>query len=149
MDENQVSDRPPVDTLRISANEWDTVLSRLEQEKRSQFSDEKRSEERFLYRNILGLIMEIPESTGDIANYLVKSRNLSRTGLSLLHGQAIPIGTHCMVTLVKSNYSQDRCHGNVIRCRQIEGCVHEIGLQFDRPIDLSAYLRPLNQVQLR
>ncbi len=150
MPENQEINPPAVDTLKISYDEWHTILAKLEQENKQLPADDRRAQDRHTYRHILGLILEMADTEGSMSNYLIKSRNISRSGLSFFHGHAIASGTPCIVTLVKTNFSQDRCTGTVAHCRKVDDRVHEIGIAFDRPIDLSAYLSPANHtVELR
>ena len=149
MPEHQQFEVPAVDTLQISVNEWDSILSKLEEENKNQPTDDRRAQERHTYRNILGLILEMADAGESMSNFLIKSRNISRAGLSFFHGQELPVGTPCVVTLVKANFTQDRCHGSVAHCRQVAGRVHEIGIQFDQPINLSSYLAPANPIEIR
>lgn len=135
-------EQPAIDTLRISLDDWHRILERLEHQDRGRAPQNRRRDPRHPYRNVLGLLVQLPTASGEMSNYLVKSRNLSTRGISFLHGQYIPRGTLAVVTLVQADMSQHRRPGTICHCRHIQGNVHEIGMKFDAPIVPASYTRP-------
>ncbi len=72
---------------------------------------------------------------------MVAPRNLSRTGVSLLHGKLIYPGTRCVVGLHSMDGQRVPIHGNIIWCRFVTGRVHEHGVKFTDQLDLKAFRR--------
>jgi CheY-like chemotaxis protein len=67
-------------------------------------------------------------------------RNLSRGGVSLLHAGYFHTGSRCRIELPKSAGGTTEVRGQVTRCMHRRGTLHEIGVKFDRPINLREYV---------
>ncbi|GAF81553.1 unnamed protein product, partial [marine sediment metagenome] len=74
-------------------------------------------------------------------SHLVRTRNLSRGGMSFLLGGFVHNNTRCTVLLATPHRALDDMCGTVVRCRYIEGNLHEVGVRFDQNIDPAAYCR--------
>lgn len=71
--------------------------------------------------------------------YLVVGRNIASQGLAFLHGGYVHTNTRCMVQLITSYGTWNDVSGTVIRCRYIEGNVHEVVVKFDEEINPAVY----------
>ncbi|MEQ8769332.1 MAG: response regulator [Phycisphaerales bacterium] len=69
-------------------------------------------------------------------------RNLSRTGIGLLHNTYVHAGSRIEIELPRSNGVTDTVSGEVARCSHRQGVIHEIGVRFDKEIPLPEYVRP-------
>lgn len=78
-----------------------------------------------------------PAADQDITAYKVRPLNISATGIAFLHGAFVYPGTECSVIARGKDGVPRQCTGHVVRCRMIQGRVHEIGMRFDEPIDIS------------
>jgi CheY-like chemotaxis protein len=67
-------------------------------------------------------------------------RNISRGGLSLFHNAFVHEGAKCMVRLPHPTHGALDVHGTIARCRHRGGVVHEIGVNFDAPIDAKQFV---------
>ena len=95
----------------------------------------QRSSERHRYR-LKGLVVHIRHPGAASATpYLVPTRNISRGGVSLLHGGFVHIGTRCLAQLITVRGSWHNIVATVVRCRYIERGIHEVSLQFDEEVD--------------
>src|SRR3954469_14166656 len=87
------------DSLGISAREQGDILTELERRAASQKSSERRVDERLRYVQQALLFMQVRHPGGTISNYLVRTRNLSTTGIGFLHGTFLYTGTPCTLSL--------------------------------------------------
>jgi hypothetical protein len=128
-----------VDTLRVSKRDWPVILAQLERSNGFRGGSEKRKEIRLAYREMLPLPMELIHPGGSRSRFLVRSRNLSRTGLGFLHGGFLYNGTYCVVMLITAESNITPVPGRITRCRHVYGKVHEVGVRFDKAIDMRPY----------
>src|SRR5580704_15796190 len=87
------------DTLRISQREQGTILAQLESLAASRKSSERRIDERLRYVQHALLFVQVRHPGGTTSNYLVRTRNLSKTGIGFLHGTFLYSGTPCTLSL--------------------------------------------------
>lgn len=102
-------------------------------------TDESRQDPRLAYR-AGGLIVQMHHPGGSCVNYLVRPRNLSTSGMGFLHGAFCYSGTPCHLTLHDAQQKRRRLKGRVVRCQLIEGLIHEVGVQFDEPIEIEQFV---------
>jgi len=130
-----------IDSLRISPHEELELLRELSHPDADLVGvDERRREARRDYLTQAGLIVQIRHPGGSIANYLVRTRNLSTEGIGFVHGSFIYNGTPCIVALKGINGKILAVEGRVVRCRHIRRHFHDIGVKFLQPINLSQFL---------
>lgn len=67
-------------------------------------------------------------------------RNLSGEGIGLLHASFLHNGTRCTVYLPQLVGSVVPVEGKVMRCRHVKGLVHEIGVKFDKNINIRQFV---------
>ena len=72
--------------------------------------------------------------------HAVIPRNISRMGMSLLHGKFVYDGTPCVAGLKALDGQLVPVRGKVAWCRLITGRIHEIGIRFEEPIDLDDFV---------
>jgi CheY-like chemotaxis protein len=89
------------------------------------------------------LTFRVIEGFGGRREFKVAARNLSNSGLSVLHNTYVHPGTDCEVDMPTNNPGK-KAHvaipGKVARCKHIQGVVHEIGIGFNKPIDARQFL---------
>lgn len=90
------------------------------------------------------LLFRVIEGFGGRREFRVAARNLSNSGMSLLHNSYIHPGTECEVELPSNTPGAGRAAlavgGRVMRCTHIQGIVHEVGIRFTNPIDARMFL---------
>jgi len=79
-------------------------------------------------------------------NYLVRTRNLSPTGIAFLHGSFVYTGTGCVLALHDAQGKIVGVEGKVVRCQHVRGHVHDIGVRFSRPLDVKQFLLATGEV---
>ncbi len=128
------------DTLRISQKEQGEILAELESRSPSRKSSERRGDERLRYVQRALLFVQVRHPGGTISNYLVRTRNLSKTGIGFLHGTFLYSGTPCTVSLRAADNKSFDVEGTVVRCSHVRGHIHDVGVRFVRPIRLRDFV---------
>lgn len=121
------------DCVRLSDSERAEVLRRLEG-RLEPSSQELRGDARHEYRGH-NVHLDVHMEGGRVGRYLTFSRDLSASGLSLVHGGFVYPGTPCQVTLTTLNGENDTIEGVVMRCEYVRGTLHELGIRFNQRID--------------
>lgn len=101
----------------------------------------RRQNPRLRYRRSF-ISVQIVQRTGSLTPVAMASRDLSATGMCLLHAGFLHTGTNCIVTLKKRLGGEDRIAAMVVRCRHAGGIVHSLRVKFDKPIWVKHYLDP-------
>lgn len=136
-------------TIRIEASSLRSAIDQLDEV--SAQSDgggggaEARADSRFSYR-VRALTVEFANQSSGWTKYVIPSRNLSRTGCSLLTGHYVYPGTACRVHLVTLQNHTQAVTGKIARCRYLAGTgrVYEVGVRFDSSIDVALFHRGAN-----
>jgi CheY-like chemotaxis protein len=125
-----------VDCVRLSEPLRQQLLRDLEEqaESRADAGAAHRRFERHLFHG-RHVTLTLHGRHGEQQRYLTCSRNLSATGISVIHGGFIYDGTACTITLPTLTGELDNLRGRVVRCRLVRGALHELGISFDGPID--------------
>lgn len=89
---------------------------------------------RFLYR-IPNAIVQPDREDKNVA-FIVSTRNISVGGMSILHSQMMYPGSACKVELATRHGGWLTIKATVAHCHLVRGMLHEVGLKFDKPIDL-------------
>lgn len=126
-----------VRTIHLSEERIAELLKRLDEESGDVAADRRKPRYRYRMKGLL-VHMQQPGSSLSIP-YLVPTRNISAEGLSFLHGGFVHVGTRCVAQLITSYGTWDNVPATVVRCRYVEGNIHEVAIRFDRLIDPSIY----------
>lgn len=78
-------------------------------------------------------------AAGSVTRFSVLVRNISRWGVGLVMGRYVYPQSRCEVHLRAKNGTLLTRVGGVRYCRHIRGLVHELGVHFEQPIDLSDF----------
>lgn len=97
---------------------------------------ERRSEPRRACGAYPVALLEIMHPHGYPGRYRTVVRDISTRGIGLLHGNFVYTGRQCRVTLKGRSGTLVTLAATLVRCQHVEGRVHELGLQFDTPINL-------------
>jgi DNA-binding response OmpR family regulator len=140
--DNNAQHRPSgyVDSLRMSAREHAEILNELDARQSRHADSNRRTEERLRFSQQALLFVQLKHPGGTDGNYLVRTRNLSRTGIGFFHGAFVYNNTPCTVALRSTDRAVVTIPGRVVRCNHVRGHIHEIGVHFDKPIRLRQFL---------
>ncbi|MEM7624288.1 MAG: PilZ domain-containing protein [Planctomycetota bacterium] len=132
----------------LAEPDWDAAVQRIEYDRRHAPSYVER-ERRAGGRRHVAVINCLVRFARDGAPHgiaLVRTRNISAGGVSVIHGQALPIGTACQLAIEATHGQGVVMKATVARSREVNGADlsqagFEIGLAFAEPIDISAFTR--------
>lgn len=104
-------------------------------------ADSRRREVRYEYH---AARLPVTVHTGGPADMglLMHGRNISRGGVSLLHGGFMHSGTPCTVVLSAVNGTTHMVTGLVVGCRHISRNIHEVCVRFHEKISIEAICGP-------
>jgi len=123
-----------MDSLRISDEQATALLGQLESLSLSSPRIDQRAAPRVSTGTRARVIVEIRPEGGVPVHYLARPRNISRNGMAFLHGGYVHENASVIVQL-KLGGKAFRLDSRVIRCRYVDGSIHEVGVEFDRRID--------------
>lgn len=131
---------------RVTIRSW---LDRLDRGARPPTALSLRRSERFDFRPD-DMIVELTQPGEAAIPYAVACRNVSREGLGFLIGKLVYPGTRCRTTLVTPYGEEEQITGRVARCRYLvgSGSLYEVGVTFDRPIDVTMFAPHAKQVHI-
>lgn len=99
--------------------------------------DRRRSPRVRLPQGFMALI-GLPDSGGP--PFAVSPRDLSRTGVGFYHSAEMHPGTACTVTLRALDGELVMTHGRVVRRRPLAGRLFDVGVHFDREVDVTRFV---------
>ncbi len=127
-----------IDTLHLSDEQWRTLSEKLDRDNLGVTG--KRRYQRISYRKLAQLAIAVQQPNGEWAKYVVRSRDLSPSGIGFIHGTYIHPGSECRVIL-KDCHGQVACLNGVIKCcRLVEGIAHNVGVQFNEEINIASFV---------
>lgn len=95
---------------------------------------------RWPYR-VAAVETQIIHEGGSTSNVYMACRNFSAGGVSLLHRSFLHTGTKLQLKLPKVNGDLGVVMGTVVRCRHVQGTVHELGVKFEAVVQARDYLK--------
>ena len=126
------------DILRLSTKQTAEILEWMRPSK-EKITKERRQSPRVAYTDVSRLCVLLENEQKGKRTYALIPRSLSGTGISLLHGKFVYGGTNCVVGLRALDGQVVPVRGKVIWCRLVTGRVHELGVQFEGPIDVEDF----------
>lgn len=76
---------------------------------------------------------------GIIRELRLVARNVSRGGIAIMHEGSAEPGTACNLVLPTRNGELIAIRGSVRSCRNVAVMIHEIGVEFDDPLDAESF----------
>jgi hypothetical protein len=129
------------DLLRLSPRRVRALLRRLQEETDVTRDGERRRSPRIQYSDVAILVVRLWDEPGqrDIY-YAMVPRNISSGGAALLHGQFVYPRTPCLIHIPTFDGRIVTVRGSTVHCRMVEGRVHELGVAFAEPVDVTEIL---------
>lgn len=87
-----------------------------------------------------GMRVDMQHPGGALTSLLYVCRNVSGSGIGLLHNAYVHVGTRCVVYLPHPRRGPTAVPGVVARCQHYQRTVHDIGIRFRDPVDMGEYL---------
>lgn len=102
-------------------------------------SENQRESPRLPTLNDARCMLRLGDRTDDRGTYMVRLRDISSSGLGFYSVHAFSSKTRCTVAIQASEGRGLVCAGRVVWCRPEDDGLHNVGIQFDRPIDPSRF----------
>ncbi len=130
-----------LNSLRLDERMLNAVLDKLDTELDNQGVNTHRTYVRWPFRHT-DIEVALTHPGGSKSSVLVACRNLSCGGISLLHNAYVHVNTPIEVMLPHPFRGQVAQQGKVTRCRHRGGLLHEVGVRFDKQINVRDFIRP-------
>lgn len=130
-------DIKPLDTLRYRGRERDEIMRKLKLRELTQDEIAARRSVRGETRGKLNCSFSYADKLDRDIWFKSDIRDLSNHGVGLLHGAFVYPDTHVYLRFVTSTNEAFDVYGYVRRCTFVAGRTHEIGVEFEEPIDVS------------
>ncbi len=126
-----------MNTIRAGRYELNRLLDAMDAKNAKNTVD--REFVRWGYRQ-QSVTIELRHPGGTVVRLPVATRNLSNSGMAVLHSAFVHPGSSCAVELEHQTMGTVEVEGEVTRCQHIGGTVHEIGIRFHHQIDTREYM---------
>ncbi|MEM9882731.1 MAG: PilZ domain-containing protein [Planctomycetota bacterium] len=140
--------KPSVDiaktSLRLSEAQWEALIDRLEAGKGPVVpaTRDRRDLDHRRFFHVRRAALRVLHRSAPPTSHLVRTRNLSEGGVGLIHNAFLYPGTACHVALQTRHDESVALRGNVSWCRHVSGRGHEVGVRFDRVIEIDEFIAP-------
>lgn len=136
-------------TIRRDPNEVRAVLEELDDELDRSAKSVGRQLDRYQYQ-LKQVRIDLMNKDGSFLSFALPPRNISRSGIGLIAAQFIYKGTPVLVHLVSLQNQVFQIPGQIVRCRYIVSSpgLYELGVKFDRQIDLAVFHRSPPAIRL-
>jgi CheY-like chemotaxis protein len=129
----------PVDTLKVSNEEYALLLFQLNGHARGRRSDEQRRYQRVRYR-LRDVKMLIYRQALSNLPYRVRPHDLGVRGIGFLLGFYVHPGTRCETALTTLRGEPVIVPGQIVRCRHLVAKAHELGAEFEYEICVNDFI---------
>lgn len=136
-----------LDTFRdwLSEDEWQEAIRQVSRRPLDFNGPERRAPEAPRFQAIHRCLLRVERRGQVLGVLLVRTRNLSSTGACVIHGGRIPRRAKATVVIQSSDGNGLITTGRVVWCKRVPAqkpAAHEIGIQFDEPVDVSGFAQP-------
>ena len=130
------------DTVRVwlSDQQWMKVLEKVARDAEDFRGDERRRSTEPRHDTRMKCLLRLGYPGQKPGTYVVRSRNLSSGGMGFVHNAYVEAGTHCAVALQHADGYGVVASGRIAWCRRIDLDVFDVGISFDEPIEIDAYI---------
>lgn len=131
------AERP--NTIGLGQRDLELLLSKLEAAENKGKVSARREFSRWPFRQATIKVTLLQPSGAEVVLKLA-CRNISRGGISLLHNQFVHPGSVAIVCLPTLNGTIKEIVGTIKRCVHKRATLHELGVQFEEPVELREFL---------
>ncbi|MBI1335968.1 MAG: response regulator [Phycisphaera sp.] len=128
-----------IDTLQLSTNDRKRLISEINKGNRPVAQGMERRRPRFDFTPSAIAIL-IVQPGGGKYKYSVTPRNISTGGLAFVHGRFVHVGSVCICALKTLSGKAILVYGKVVRCRHLQGLVHEVSVAFDDEVSVEDFV---------
>ncbi len=129
---------PLIRTIRLDDSSIQKILEQLDKADYAA-ADESVESGCFPYRDSNCVMHLASPSGGSPTSYHVPTRHISNTGMSFLYGSFLYAGACCVMRLTTIYKTTRDVPAQILRCEYVSTGVHEVVVQFLKPIEVSQY----------
>lgn len=125
-----------VKVIKLTPQETTELMDELDRTAAASGNDQScRVHERFPLRAD-AVIVKVEPTGLPAKQFVVPIRNISEGGVAFLHNAMLHAGTRCTLYVLLEKGRSFKTSGRVVRCRHLQGMIHEVGLKFDSEVSL-------------
>ena len=124
------------DLMQIPVSEQVQLLEDLDRREKFESGSTRRRDQRYTFKVPRNTVVHVKLKEGS-QRYSVLMRNISAKGCSVLHNSFLYPNTPCVVELRPLGGKSPTALGMIRRCTLVKDWIHEIGISFDEPIDIT------------
>jgi hypothetical protein len=132
----------PFDTLKLSDLQKHNFVDKLETIDEADEERDRRRSDRTRVREDLHVVISYDDKIERDVWFKAVPRNLSDHGMAVLHGAFIYPNSKAMIRFELPGGQKLSIMGTIRRCNFISGKTHDVGVEFDKPIDASIFYEP-------
>ncbi len=121
--------------VRVDEARLNELLDKLDKGRQGDVSLERRANARYAFRRLVDVAM--PQPDGSVITMKSPTRDISRSGISILHHGYLHVGTSCSIHLKSAQNNRQVVRGRVVNCDYLDGGVHVVGVEFEQLIDIT------------
>lgn len=91
--------------------------------------------------------VQVRHPNGAETTYRMLTRNLNSHGIGFILGRYVYVNTVCAIELPTLDNERITVTGKVVHCRHLSGVIHELGIAFDRPIEVENFIAELQEAR--
>lgn len=134
-----------VETFRdwLSQEQWQDAVREIQKRSLDLNGRERRDPHAPRHQAITRCLLRVERRGSVLGMLLVRSRNISSTGMCVVHGGRVPRRAKATIVIEAGEKTGLITTGRIVWCKPIKGArplAHEIGIEFDAPIDVSAFI---------
>jgi len=133
------------DTIRLPEPAIRAFLDVLDREEASEArltgESSHRSSRRMRPPSCEPIVLEVSRPGEGTVRFAAIVRNISAGGMSVVHGVFLHPNVNCVLQLRTIDGEKTSIVGRLTRCRYAGAQLHESGIQFERPIEISHYVK--------
>ncbi len=127
------------DLTQIPVSEQIRILEELDRREKFETGSTRRRDQRYTFKVPRSTLVHVKLKEGT-QRYSVLIRNISAKGCSILHNSFLYPNTPCVIELRPLGAKSPTTLGMIKRCTLVKDWIHEAGILFDEPIDVSTLI---------
>ncbi|RMD60778.1 MAG: response regulator [Planctomycetota bacterium] len=137
----RITTQAPIRSVNLPESRVEEILDHLDkvEPQGGKSVDARRRTERKPFRHF-DVQLSVLHPGGGVARFLIPTRDISSTGISILHGGYLHAGTDCKLELPTLWGGTTTVEGAVVRCDHLVGLIHLIAVMFYKPEDISEFV---------
>jgi PilZ domain len=136
-----MAESAPFSSVRLSEVERKALLKAITMKADASPQAAKRGHTRYSLPSGTAVVAELEQPGGTPQKLVVSVRDISRGGLSLLHGGYLHVDTRCVFRFFDAGKKQIAiAYAKVVRCQHVKGQIHDVGAKFDMPLSVEGLL---------